>query len=216
MRPVWGRSSSSSPSVVHHAIGQRRHALGGALARADVQQAVLRLDIVDGDGDDLRDGQTACISQRHRGSISEIGRCHQQALDLLFGHRPGQASGYPAHAQPVDHPGLVQRVPVEELERGEADVGGVLRKASIDPSQMPGTNLFRFEPVRRHVEGLRQTLDLTHIAGLRVPGKAGHAHLIDHPLAKPGLLDICIAGHHWSPEDSARPDHPDVDRQGER
>ena len=84
-------------------VGQRGHPLGSALAGRDVQELLVRLDVADLDGHGLGDAKACAIGGDEGGTVMEVGRRQDQALDL---EEVGVlcALGQIGDAHLVDHP----------------------------------------------------------------------------------------------------------------
>ncbi|MDE2789089.1 MAG: hypothetical protein OXI81_01525 [Paracoccaceae bacterium] len=87
-------------------------------------------------------------------------------------------------AESLDKFRAPQHIAVQELQGRESHVCRARSESAVDPPLEPGPDLFGIEPIRRlaGVSGRSATLEEGGI--LRVVGQVGHAHLVDHPLAK--------------------------------
>ena len=182
-------------------VGQRGHPLCTALAGREVQALPVRLDVADLDGDGLGDSQAGAIGGDEGGTVLEVGRRQDQALDLLFRHGSRQLGGQLSIAQPGHALGTSQRVDVQEPEGGERAVRCGGAETPVDQCENEVAHLLCVEVGRRSPIVLGHPLDLEEVGSLCARGQIGDAHLVDHPLAKRATLRPagCYPGHHRSP-----------------
>ena len=141
-------------------VGQRGHPLGTALAGRDVQALPVRLDVADLDGHGLGDAKACTIGGDEGGTVLEVGRRQNQALDLLLCHGSRQPRGQLSIAQPGHALGTAQRLNVQEPESGERGVGRGRAETPVDQLQNPVAQLLAIKISRRGPVVLGQPLDL--------------------------------------------------------
>ena len=172
----------------------------------------VRLDVADLDGDGLGDPQAGAIGGDEGGTVLEVGRHQDQALDLLFRHGSRQLGGQLSIAQPGHALGTSQCLDVQETERGERGVGRGRAETPVDQCENEVAHLPGVECGRRSPVVLGHPLDLEEVGSLCARGQIGDAHSVDHPLARRATLRPVdrFPGHHFSfDHDDAPPDRSD-------